>query len=676
MPERLNRREAFLPLERRAADRAELVDDTARTVKVVWTTGATVRRYRYVGWDGRVAYDETLVVSEEAVNLTELRNGAPVVDSHRLWSADASVATIERVWIEGQEGHAVVRFCEPGVDEFADRLFAKIKGGQISNLSVGYSVEKVREVRPKEDGDVLQVIVERWTPRELSFVAIGADPRAQVRGATDERQYPVVIETEELKETRTMPEGDNAQNQAAGATPAAVATPGSAVNEQAIREVAIAEERERSAAITDLCGRLGLDKSFQDDLIRKGTPLSDARVAILEKRAEMDDRGTGHTQVSFPRGGLEANTTRIEGSAEALLHRMSPASFELPDRAREFRGLTLIDMAREALEAKGVRTRSMSAPQVYQEAMAQPGQVSLRMGGMHTGSDFPLILANVAGKRLRAAFQTAPRTFVNWTRAVTAKDFKPMFPTQIGNFPALQAVGEGAEFTSGAIAEGREQYQLGTFGRIVGVTRQAIINDDLRAFDRMLMTAGMKANDLESAIVYAILTANAALADGTALFHASRNNLGTQAAINDTSLAEAWQLMSQQRELTPAGVTGDPLANNIPRFIIVPTGGKTVEARRVTASITPAKASDINAFANALEIVSEPRLNATSALTWYLAGDPNVVDTIEVARLEGQEEPFMDQRVGFNVDGMEFKIRHDFAAKALDFRGLFRNIGQ
>jgi hypothetical protein len=676
MPETVTRREVTLPLERRDADRTELVDEAARTVKVVWTTGATVRRYRYVGWDTRIPYDETLVVSEEAINLKELRNGAPVVDSHRLWSADASIAKIERAWIEGKEGHAIVRFCDPGVDEFADRLFAKIKGGQVSNLSVGYSVDKVREVRPKGDEDVLQVIVERWTPRELSFVAIGADPRAQVRGAAEERQYPVVIETEEPKENRTMPESDNAQTQAVGAAPAAAATPAPNVNEQAIREAAMNEELTRSTTIMDLCARLGLDKSFQDDLIKKRTPLDAARIAILEKRAEMDDRGTGHTQISFPRGGLEANTTRIEASAEALLHRMSPAGFQLPDRAREYRGLTLIDMAREALDAKGVRTRSMSAAEVYQEAMAQPGQVSLRMGGMHTGSDFPLILANVAGKRLRAAFQTAPRTFVNWTRSVTAKDFKPMFPTQIGNFPALQAVGEGAEFTSGSIAEGREQYQLGTFGRIVGLTRQAIINDDLRALDRMLMTAGTKANDLESAIVYAILTANAALADGTALFHASRNNLGTQAAINDTSLAEAWQLMSQQRELTPAGVTGDPLANNIPRFVIVPTGGKTVEARRVTANITPAKASDINAFANALEIVSEPRLNTTSALTWYLAGDPNVVDTIEVARLEGQEEPFIDQRVGFNVDGMEFKIRHDFAAKALDFRGLFRNIGQ
>jgi hypothetical protein len=673
MPETVTRREATLPMERRAPDRAELVDETARTVKVVWTTGATVRRYRYVGWDTRIPFDETLVVSEEAVNLTELANGAPVVDSHRLWSADASIAKIERVWIEGNEGHAVVRFCDPGVDELADRIFAKIRGGQVSNLSVGYSVEKVREVRPTGDDDVLQVIVERWTPREISFVAIGADPRAQVRGAPDERHYPVLIETVEPKETRTMPESETAQTPAVGGAPAAAPAP--ILNEQAIREAATKEELTRSTTIMDLCARLGLDKSFQDGLISKRTPLDAARIAILERRAEMDDRGTGHTQVSFPRGGLEANTTRIEASAEALLHRMSPAGFELPERAREYRGMTLIDIARESLEAKGVRTRGIPASQILDAALAGPGQVSVRLGGMHTASDFPLILANVAGKRLRAAFLTAPRTFLDWTRSVVAKDFKTMSPTQIGNFPSLHLIGEGAEFSSGSIAEGREQYQLATYGRIVGLTRQAIINDDLRAFDRLLATAGMKANDLESGIVYAVLTANAALADGTALFHASRNNIGTTGAISDTTLAEAWQLMSQQRELAPAGVTGDVLASNIPRFIIVPAGGKTVEAARTMAAVTPAKASDINAFAGQLRIISEPRLNASSVTMWYLASDPNVVDTIEVARYEGQEEPFMDQRVGFNVDGMEFKVRHDFAAKALDFRGLFRNAG-
>lgn len=36
---------------------------------------------------------------------------------------------------------------------------------------------------------------------------------------------------------------------------------------------------------------------------------------------------------------------------------------------------------------------------------------------------------------------------------------------------------------------------------------------------------------------------------------------------------------------------------------------------------------------------------------------------------------FTETRTGFEVDGLEIKARHDFAAKAIDWRGLYRNPG-
>jgi hypothetical protein len=52
-----------------------------------------------------------------------------------------------------------------------------------------------------------------------------------------------------------------------------------------------------------------------------------------------------------------------------------------------------------------------------------------------------------------------------------------------------------------------------------------------------------------------------------------------------------------------------------------------------------------------------------------------MIDTIEYSYLEGQEGVFMDTRMGFDVDGMELKGRLDFAAKALDWRGIYKNAG-
>ncbi len=349
-----------------------------------------------------------------------------------------------------------------------------------------------------------------------------------------------------------------------------------------------AEEQERITTITGLVEQFKLERALVDDLVKRNVSIADARKIILDKLAERDARGTGHSQVSMPAGGLDATVTRREAIAEAILHRAQPQAFAVSDRVREYRGMRLIDVARDCLEAAGVRTRGMTPNEIAYPAT--------RAAGMQGTSDFPLILAAVAGKRLRQAYAGTPRTFQTWARGTTATDFKPVYPTQIGNFPALKPVMEGAEFSYGSIAEGRESYQLATYGLIVPLTRQAIINDDLRAFDRALGSAGQRAADLESSIVYNVLLANANLADGIALFHPNHGNVGTAAVIAETALSEAWEKMTQQKDLGDGSGADKEYIDARPRFILVPPGQRLIEARKMIAATTPAKASDVNAF--------------------------------------------------------------------------------
>ena len=46
--------------------------------------------------------------------------------------------------------------------------------------------------------------------------------------------------------------------------------------------------------------------------------------------------------------------------------------------------------------------------------------------------------------------------------------------------------------------------------------------------------------------------------------------------------------------------------------------------------------------------------------------------SVEYAYLDGAEGPVIEQEVGFEVDGLQIKCRHDFAARAIDWRGMVR----
>ncbi|KQT60542.1 hypothetical protein ASG62_07835 [Aureimonas sp. Leaf427] len=74
-----------------------------------------------------------------------------------------------------------------------------------------------------------------------------------------------------------------------------------------------------------------------------------------------------------------------------------------------------------------------------------------------------------------------------------------------------------------------------------------------------------------------------------------------------------------------------------------------------------------------MQLVVEPRLADPRA--WYIVADPAVHDGAEYSLLSGNEQPFTDSRSGFDVDGVEFKMRHDFGAGWTDYRSWYTNPG-
>ncbi|KAI93932.1 hypothetical protein T281_13790 [Rhodomicrobium udaipurense JA643] len=293
MPKIETRRDAHLPGHTRALPISS-VDKEARTVDVVFSTGAKVQRWRWVGWDVHQAYEETLVISNAAINMERLQAGGPVLDSHNSWSTQTQVAVVDRAWVEGDKALARIRFPSPGVDELSDNIWGKVSEGIVRNVSVGYSQDQIRVVEAEKKGDIEQWIVERWTPFEISFVPVPADPGAQVRGARSdggERSFPAVITL--TKETKPMsdPVREAPEVPAQEDTTRANPQPAAAVDAKAL----LAAERKRIADISTLARQHGMSEDFIRTHTEAGTSVTEVGAKILDAlaaRAKETDTAT------------------------------------------------------------------------------------------------------------------------------------------------------------------------------------------------------------------------------------------------------------------------------------------------------------------------------------------------------------------------------------------------
>jgi hypothetical protein len=646
-----------LPPLTRAADLLPAsIDAAERTIEVVWSTGARVRRNPFFG----DPFDEELAMDPRAVRLDRLNAGAPLLKVHDASALDSVIGSVVpgSARIENGRGIARVRFSDRAEVE---PLWKDVEAGHIRAISIGYQVHRFEVTRQAGAPELWRAV--DWTPFEISAVPIGADPAAGFRA--DEPLHLCVVHRvdaptqEKAAMDDAVTDKTETQTRQAAPEPQDRASSAPVIDAETIAARARDTERERVGTIYDLAGRLHLERSFADDLVKRGVTLDAARSEILDKVATDAEKTRVSPQVSIPLGGRDERVTRRDAVSSALLHRYSPTLFPLSEPAREYRGMTLVEHAREFLSSSGVNVRGMSRDEIATRAL-------------HATSDFPEVLAAVTGKTLRQAYDAYPRTYVPFCRQVLATDFKAMHRVQLGEAPQLVKVNEGGEFKRGTLAEGRESYRVETYGRVVAVTRQVLINDDLDAFTRIPAMYGTAIATLESDVVWGIILANAAMSDSVALFHQTHGNLASPAtALSVTAIGAARAAMARQ-----TGLDRKTILNVRPAYLIVPASLELAAEQLVAQNLVPAQTGNVVPTSiRTLTPISEPRLDAASLNAWYLAANPAQIDTIEYAYLEGQQGAYIETRNGFDVDGVEIKCRLDFGAKAIDWRGLYRNPG-
>ncbi|PTT05925.1 hypothetical protein DBR24_00640 [Pseudomonas sp. HMWF006] len=647
----------------RAAVRPESVDIENRTVELTWTTGAKGRRW---SWDVG-SYMEELEVSDKAVRLARLNNGAPLLGVHNQYELRAVLAVVERAWLADGEGHALVRFSKR---EDADVVFKDVVDGILRNVSVGYAVHQY-QLTEEEDDKLPTYRAVDWEPLEISLVPIGFDDGAKVRSAKTPAEYTgdrfkTIFE---VREAVTPPDQPAAVANTTEENPMTEEEKRAA--EELIRRESADAERKRSLTIRQMAKKVGLGDDVADDLIDRGVSIADASSALIDKVAERQAGHQPETRNSQPTviSGVDTSVLVAKRSAmmNALDHRCAPTTIKLEEAGREFRGMRLVDMARECVEMVGGNTRGLMPAEIAKAALGCDRQ-AMRSAGMHSTSDFPLLLGSTVNRTLRAAYELAPQTWRPLGRPTTVPDFRAVTRAALGDIAALEKIKEHGEYQYGTLEEEGAPIKVAKFGKIIAITWEAIVNDDLGAFTRVPQALGAAAAQTESDVVWSLLLGNPNYTDGTPIFHADHGNLAASGgAINTTTLAAARAAMRKQKSKAGA------FLNLSPEFLIVGPD-KELEAYQFTSSnYVPAKNADINDSRNAaLTVIVDARITGNQ---WYLYASPGVVDTFEYAYLEGEQGVFTETREGFEVDGMEIKARLVFGAAWIDFRPAYKNPG-
>jgi ATP-dependent Clp endopeptidase proteolytic subunit ClpP len=494
----------------------------------------------------------------------------------------------------------------------------------------------------------------------------------------------------------TMPPEQQAQNLAPTAPTPAVTAPAGPANPantvttedaQALASQAAADavavERKRGVDIRALVTKHGLPAAFADELVADGTISIDAaRAKVLDKLAERGD----NEQIGFNGRilvGTDAAEKFMNGAANWIMVRSGTAGIVAKAaKARgetlvidpgEFRGVSMLDLARESLAMAGITPKTRNPKDIMGLALTLARSGLGQNAVVQGGGDFPTLLENTMYKVLQAAYATTPDTWSRFCGIGTVVDFRAHPRYMKGTFGVLDTLNENGEFRQRGIPDGaKESITASTKGNIISLSRQALINDDLGAFSNLATDLGRAAKLTIETDVYAYLLANPVTGDGNAFFSVAHNNIVNPGAPPTVlEIDKVRQQMASQKDLS-----GNEFLDIMPSIWLGPLSlGGTARVSN-GSQYDPDANNKLQRMNIALgvfsDIVDTPRLTGT---TWYAFADPSVTPAIEVAFLDGVQEPFLDSEEGWRVDGTEWKVRIDYGIGGVNNRCAARDAG-
>ena len=379
--------------------------------------------------------------------------------------------------------------------------------------------------------------------------------------------------------------------------------------------------------------------------------------------------GSGHVQAG------EDQRDKLRGAAVSFLmvraggdatKGMTAAEIASGRQGNPFNGMTLLEMARANLVAGGVNPSGWSKDKIVAAAIT------------HSDSDFPHIFENVMHKTLLNNYNSVEQSWRQFCRVGTLADFRAHNRYYMGGFSDLLPVDQTGEYQDGTLNDAEKETITGqSKGRILNLSREMIINDDMGVFVSASGKLGQAAGRTLEKDVYALFALNSgagpALVDGFNLFDATnhKNVAASGAVVGSQTFDDARVGLGSQ--LDPSG---NDFLNIQPAIWLGPLKYKgdadVVNASRYNYDVQNKFEIPNKSYGMFGKIVGTPRLLSTP---WYAFADPNVEPVFEVGFLDGVQEPQVASEQSFRSNGLAWRVIFDYGVAAIGFRGVWKNPG-
>ncbi len=347
-------------------------------------------------------------------------------------------------------------------------------------------------------------------------------------------------------------------------------------------------------------------------------------------------------------------------------------------QGRDLRGAGIHSLLYEVIQASGGHVRLGRVDnETIRAALVADRQLNASAG--FSTISLSGILSNVANKAMLAAYEAVASVVARFCAETDVNDFKQVTRYRLTGAGVFEKVGPDGELKHATLSEGSYTNRIDTYGRMLSLTRQMMINDDLGAFLQLPRIIGRMSALKREEAVFELLLSNP-----SSFFSTLNKNFISGA---DTVLSIAALTQLEQKFLDQTDSEGKPILVN-PAILLVPTSLKVTSEQlmtetRVNETTTAGKPSPANnPHAGKFTPVATPYLNSQSiaggsAVAWYVFANPADLAAFEIAYLRGRRVPTIESgETDFNTLGMQWRGYFDFGVGVQDFRAAAKSKGE